>query len=106
MYISLTWYSLVFFEQAIQEVFVADEWVKDAQNDAQVEANLRAEANKALGASEQKNKELTSKLVPEERAHLSTEVGLKNAQDQAEDQRKGCSTLRQNWPQQNSKSWS
>ena len=70
---------MFFFEQAIQEVFVVEEWVKDAQNDAQFEANLRAEANKALGASEQKNKELTSKLVAEERTHLSTEMGLKNA---------------------------
>ena len=35
--------------QAIQEVFVAEEWVKDARNDAKVKANLRAEANKALG---------------------------------------------------------
>ena len=54
IYISLTWYSLVICAQAIQEVFVAKEWVKDAQNDAQVEANLHAEVNKALGASEQK----------------------------------------------------
>jgi len=41
-----------------------------------------------LGTSEQKNKELTSKLVNEERARLSAEAGLKNAQDQAKDQRK------------------
>ena len=33
-----------------------------------------------------KNKELNSKLVVKERARLSTEAGLKNAQDQAEDQ--------------------
>ena len=54
IYISLTWYSLVICAQAIQKVFVAKEWVKDARNDARVEANLHAEANKALGASEQK----------------------------------------------------
>ena len=86
--ISLTWFCLVVFAQAIQEVFVVEEWVKDARNDARVEANLRAETNKALGTFEQKNKELNSKLVAEERAHLSAEVGLKNARDQAEDQRK------------------
>ena len=39
----------------------------------------------ALGASEQKNKELTNKLVAEERACLSAEVGLKNVEEQAED---------------------
>ena len=38
--------------QAIQEVFMAEEWVNDTQNEARVEANLCAEANQALGASE------------------------------------------------------
>ena len=41
----------VAFVQAVQEVFVAEEWVKDAWNEARVEANLRAEANRALGAA-------------------------------------------------------
>lgn len=68
--------------QAIQEVFVAEEWVNDAQNESKVEANLRVEAKRALGASEQKNKELANKLVAEERARLSVEAGLKNAKDQ------------------------
>ena len=69
-------------------IFVAKEWVKDAQNEARVEANLRAEASKALDASKQKNKKLTTKLTAEEKAWISAEVGLKNAQDQAEDQHK------------------
>ena len=34
---------------------MAGEWVKDAQNEARVEANFRAETNKALGVVEQKN---------------------------------------------------
>ena len=68
--------------QAIQEVFMAEEWVNDTQNEARVEANLRAKANKALGAAEQKNKEFASKLAAEERAHLNVEVGLKNVEDQ------------------------
>ena len=38
--------------QVIQEVFVAEE--KDTQNEAMVEANLCAKANRALGAAEQK----------------------------------------------------
>ena len=41
----------VAFVQAVQEVFVVEEWVKDAWNVARVEANLRAEANMALGAT-------------------------------------------------------
>ena len=45
-------FSLIVYMQAIQEIFVAEEWVKDARNKVRVEANLRTKANKALGASE------------------------------------------------------
>ena len=34
---------------------MAEEWVKDARNEARVKANLRTETNKALGAAKQKN---------------------------------------------------
>ena len=57
-------YSFVAYVQAIQEVFVAKEWVNDARNEA------RVEDNRALGAAEQKNKELACKLVAKERARL------------------------------------
>ena len=70
----------VAFVQAVQEVFVAEEWVKDAWNEARVEANLRAEANRALGAAQQKNQELNAKLNAEERVRKSAESGLQNAQ--------------------------
>ena len=72
--------------QAIQEVFAAEEWVKDARNEARVEANLRAETSKALGTAKQKNKELTVKLTAEEREQKSAEANLKNAQNQAKEQ--------------------
>ena len=55
-----TWDSFVIFVQVAQEVFVAEEWVKDAQNEARVEANLRTEANKSLGAMKQENQELAT----------------------------------------------
>ena len=42
--------SIVVYVQVIQEVFVAEE--KDTQNEAMVEANLCAKANRALGAAE------------------------------------------------------
>ena len=74
--------------QAIQKVFVAEEWVKDARNEAQVEANLCTKANRALGAIKQDNKELTTKLTTEEKVRKSAKTDLKNAQDEAEDQRK------------------
>lgn len=64
-----------------------EEWMKDAQNEARFADNLCAETSKALGVAEQKNKELTTKLTIEERGRKSAEVGLKNAQMQAEEQR-------------------
>ena len=69
-------YSSVTHAQAIQEVFVAEEWVKDAWNETRVEANLCAEVNKALGVAKQKNQELTTKLAAEEKARRSVEAGL------------------------------
>ena len=72
-------YSSVVFVQAIQKVFTTEEWVKDARNEARVEANLLVETRKALGVVEQKNQELTVKLTTEERGQKSVEAGLKNA---------------------------
>lgn len=54
-------------------------WVKDARNKVRVEANLHAETSKALGATEQNNQELTTKLTIEERVWKSAEADLKNA---------------------------
>ena len=67
---------------------MVEEWVKDARNEVRVKANLHAKAKRALGATQQKNQQLNTKLTTEERARKSAEVGLQNAQDQAEDQRK------------------
>ena len=74
--------------QITQEVFVAEEWVKEARNDARNEAHLRVEAEKSLGIAKQECKELAFKLIAEERERRSAEVGLKNTQVQTEDQRK------------------
>ena len=65
-----------------------EEWVKEAQNDVKTKVHLRLKTEKALGAMREKNKELLSKLITEKRERRSAEAGLKNAQTQAEDQRK------------------
>ena len=44
-------YSSVVYVQAIYKVFIAKEWVKDAKNEARVEANFCAKTNRALGAA-------------------------------------------------------
>ena len=61
-------YSSIVYVLVIHEVFVVKKWVKDARNEVRVEANLHTEANRALGAVEQKNQELNAKLIVEERA--------------------------------------
>ena len=59
--------------QAIQKVFMAEEWVKDTRNKARLTDNLHAETSKALG-------------TVEERRRKSVEADLKNAQDQVKEQ--------------------
>ena len=56
-----------------------------ARNDVKNEVHLHLKTEKALGAAKEENKELLSKLTAEERERRSVEVGLKNAQTQAED---------------------
>lgn len=60
--------------------------MKDTRNEAKVEANFSAETNKALGAAKQKNQKLTVKLIAEERERKSAKAGLKNSQNQVEEQ--------------------
>ena len=65
---------------------MAEEWVKNAWNEARLAYNLHAKTSKALGIAEQKNKELTTKLVTKDRGRKSAEAGLKNAHAQDEEQ--------------------
>ena len=65
-FFSFTWDSFVVFMQVTQQVFVAEEWARDAHNEARAEAHSRAEAEKFLGALKQENQELNSQLTAEE----------------------------------------
>ena len=69
---------------------MAEEWVKEAQNDVKNEAYLHFEAEKALRARKKENTELLSKLATEERERerKSAQAGQRNAETQAEDQHK------------------
>ena len=75
----------IVFVQITHEVFVAEEWVKEAQNEVKNEVHLRLETEKALGAVKEENKELLSKLTTEEKERKSAQVGFKNAKAQVED---------------------
>ena len=72
--------------QVTQEIFVVEEWARDARNEARAEANSRAEAEKSLGALKQEKQELGAKLTAKEKVRRSAEARLKNLQDQVEDQ--------------------
>ena len=66
---------------------MAEEWYRDARKLADTKALSRVEIEKTLGAIKQEQYELTEKLKEAQSGHLSTEVSLKNAEKQAEDQR-------------------
>ena len=70
-----------------QQVFVAEEWVRDACNEANAEALLCADVEKSLGALKQEKAKLSEKLKETDKARLSAEAGLKTVERQAEDQR-------------------
>ena len=65
---------------------MAKEWIRDAHNEARAEASSRNEVEKSLGALKQKKQELATKLTVEDRARTNVEAGLKNIQDQTENQ--------------------
>ena len=67
---------------------MAEEWVNKARNDARNEANLCLDAEKALGAAKEENKDLATKLIASERDLNSALAGLKNVKTQAKDQHK------------------
>ena len=78
-FIFFTWGCFIIFVQITQEVFVAEEWIKEAWNDAENEVHLRVEAEKSLGVAKQECKELASKLIVKEKERRSAETRLKIA---------------------------
>ena len=65
---------------------MVEEWVQDARNEARVEADSHAETKKSLGDLKQEQTGLSNNLIGTNKARLSVEVGLKNAEIQVEDQ--------------------
>nr|XP_023905492.1 uncharacterized protein LOC112017258 [Quercus suber] len=71
-----------------QQVFVAEEWNRKAYVEAQMEAYSRSEVKKALGSLKEEVSQISHQLkgVTQERDSLN--AGLRNAETQAEAQRK------------------
>ena len=84
------------FMQVIQQIYVAEEWVRNACDEVKPETHSHFEAKKALGALKEEHKELANKLTIVERERLSALTSLKSAEAQAEDQRKLLYTTKLN----------
>ena len=74
------------FGQIIQQVFVAEEWYRDARKQADTEALTHADVEKSLRAARQEQIKLSKKLKVVDQACSSVEAGMKTAERQAEDQ--------------------
>ena len=67
---------------------MAEEWVKDARNDAKAEAHSRFEIKKTLGSLKETQAKLSEQLKEAIRVRDNFDAGLKNAEKQAKEQRK------------------
>ena len=67
---------------------MAKEWVKDAHNEAKAEADSRSKIEKEVSNLKEDQAKLSEQLKEAIRTRNSFEAGLKNAEKQAEEQRK------------------
>ena len=67
---------------------MAEEWVKDARNEAKAEADSHFEIEIMVGKLKEDQAKLSEQLNEAIRARDSSVAGLKNAEKQAEEQRK------------------
>ena len=77
-----------FVTQITQQVYVADEWAKDARNEAKAEFDAQSEVEKEVGNLKEDQAKLSEQLKEAIRARDSSKAGLKNAEKQVEEQRK------------------
>ena len=75
------------YTQITQQVYVAEERVKNAHDEAKAEAHSRFKVEKALGALKEEHMQLPEKLKEVDKARLNIEAGLKTEERQAENQR-------------------
>ena len=87
---------LVISMQVTQQVYMAEDWVRNANNKLYIETQSRHDVEKALGVANHKKTQLAEMLKAVERTQKSAEAGLKNAEAQAEDQRKELYTTQLN----------
>ena len=74
--------------QVTQQVYIAEEWVKNARDEVKAKAHSYFDVEKALRALKEEYKELGKKLTVAKRERSSALASLKNAKTHAEEQRK------------------
>ena len=74
--------------QITQQIYMAEEWVKDTRTDAKAEAYSWSEIKKTMGNLKENQAKLSEQLKEAIRVRDSFDAGLKNAKKQAEEQRK------------------
>ena len=67
---------------------MAEDWVKDARNEAKAEFNARSKVEKEVGNLKEDQAKLFEQLKEVVRARNSSEASLKNVEKQAKEQRK------------------
>ena len=71
--------------QVTQQAYVAEDWVRNAHNKFDTEAQSHREVEKAHGTTNHEKTQLVEKLKIAESARQSAEAGLKTIEAQAED---------------------
>ena len=72
--------------QLTQQVYVAEEWVRNAHDEVKAKALSRHEVEKTLRALKEEHVQLSKKLKEADKACLSVEAGLKAIERQMKDQ--------------------
>nr|XP_023897816.1 uncharacterized protein LOC112009726 [Quercus suber] len=84
-----------------QQVFVAEEWNRKAYVEAQAEAQARSEAERALGSLKDEVSQISDQLKGVTQERDSFHAGLRNAETQAEAQRKLLNETQKNLSTEN-----
>ena len=87
---------LVISMQVTQQVYLAEDWVRSANNSLNVEIQNWHKVEKTLGVANHEKTQLAEKLKAAESVRKSAETGLKSAEAQSEDQRKELYTTQLN----------
>ena len=71
--------------QLTQQVYVAEEWVRNARDEVRAETDSRLEVEKTLGALKEEHAQLAKKSMEADKVRQSAEAGLKTTKRQIKD---------------------